>query len=191
MVSMVWFWVDCLLGKLPKLGILMRVLETEHLLIRHFEPGDLDALFALYSDAEIRRYIPEGMLTVEETREELEYYLQGHPDHPELGLWATVHKENGRFIGRCGLLPWTIDGRAEVEVAYLIDKGYWGQGLGTEAAQGILDYGFEKLKLPRLICLIEAENLASIRVAQKIGMTFEKEGKDDKGPFLLYARNRQ
>ena len=169
----------------------MRVLETEHLLIRHFEPGDLDALFALYSDAEIRRYIPEGMLTVEETREELEYYLQGHPDHPELGLWATVHKENGRFIGRCGLLPWTIDGRAEVEVAYLIDKGYWGQGLGTEAAQGILDYGFEKLKLPRLICLIEAENLASIRVAQKIGMTFEKEGKDDKGPFLLYARNRQ
>jgi len=168
----------------------MRVLETEHLLIRHFEPGDLDALFALYSDAEIRRYIPEGMLTVEETREELEYYLQGHPDHPELGLWATVHKENGRFIGRCGLLPWTIDGRAEVEVAYLIDKGYWGQGLGTEAAQGILDYGFEKLKLPRLICLIEAENLASIRVAQKIGMTFEKEGKDDKGAFLLYARNQ-
>ena len=54
----------------------MRVLETKHLLIRHFEPGDLDALFALYSDAEIRRYIPEGMLTVEETREELEYYLQ-------------------------------------------------------------------------------------------------------------------
>ena len=191
MVSMVWFWVDCLLGKLPKLGILMRVLETEHLLIRHFDPGDLDALFALYSDAEIRRYIPEGMLTVEETREELEYYLQGHPDHPELGLWATVHKENGRFIGRCGLLPWTIDGRAEVEVAYLIDKGYWGQGLGTEAAQGILEHGFEKLKLPRLICLIEAENLASIRVAQKIGMTFEKEGKDDKGAFLRYARNQQ
>ena len=169
----------------------MRVLETKHLLIRYFEPGDLDALFALYSDAEIRRYIPEGMLTVEETREELEYYLQGHPDHPELGLWATVHKENGRFIGRCGLLPWTIDGRAEVEVAYLIDKGYWGQGLGTEAAQGILDYGFEKLKLPRLICLIEAENLASIRVAQKNGMIFEKEGKDDKGAFLLYARNQQ
>jgi len=168
----------------------MRVLETEHLLSRHFEPGDLDALFALYSDAEIRRYIPEGMLTVEETREELEWYLQGHPDYPELGLWATILKDTDRFIGRCGLLPWTIDGRAEVEVAYLIDKDYWGQGLGTEAAQGILDYGFNKLNMPRLICLIDAENLASIRVAQKIGMTFEKEGKDDKGPFLLYARNR-
>ena len=106
------------------------------------------------------------------------------------GCGPPLHKDTGQFIGRCGLLPWKIDGRAEVEVAYLIDRRYWGQGLGTEAAQGILDYGFEKLNLPRLICLIDAENLASIRVAQKIGMDFEKEAKDEKGPFLLYARNR-
>lgn len=169
----------------------MHVLETEHLLLRYFEAGDLDALFALYSDAEVRRYFPEGTLSVEETREELEWYLHGHPDYPELGLWATILKETDRFIGRCGLLPWTINGRAEVEVAYLIDRAYWGRGLGTEAAQGILDYGFEKLDIPRLICLIDAENLASVRVAQKIGMDFEKEAKDEKGPYLLYARNRQ
>jgi len=168
----------------------MIILETERLLLRYFELNDIEALFLIYRDPEIRRYFPEGTLTYAETKEELEYYLQGHPDYPELGLWATILKDTDRFIGRCGLLPWTIDGHAEVEGAYLIDKGYWGQGLGTEAAQGILDYGFEKLKLPRLICLIEAENLASIRVAQKIGMSFEKEGKDDKGPFLLYARNR-
>ena len=60
--------------------------------------------------------------------------------------------------------------------------------MGTEAAQGVLDYGFEKLNRSRLICLVEAGNRASIRVAQKIGMAFEKEGQDDKGPFLLYAR---
>jgi len=77
-----------------------------------------------------------------------------------------------------------------VEVAYLINKEYWGQGLGTEAAQGILDYGFEQLGLSRLICLIERENQASMRVAEKIGMTFEKEGQDEKGPFLLYSRNK-
>ncbi len=71
------------------------------------------------------------------------------------------------FIGRCGLLPWTIDGQNEVKVAYLISKTYWGQGLGTEAAQAILDYGFEKLNLSRLICLVDEENLASIRVAEK------------------------
>jgi len=75
-------------------------------------------------------------------------------------------------------------------VAYMISKRYWGQGLGTEAAQAILDYGFNNLRLDRLICLIDQENQSSIRVAEKIGMSFEKEGEDEKGPFLLYSRNR-
>jgi ribosomal-protein-alanine N-acetyltransferase len=116
--------------------------------------------------------------------------MNGHPKRPELGLWATIYKETGQFIGRCGLLPWTIDGQNEVEVAYLIRKAYWGQGLGTEVAQAILDYGFQELDLRRLICLIDKDNLASIRVAEKIGMTFEKEGRDEMGPFLLYSRNK-
>jgi RimJ/RimL family protein N-acetyltransferase len=167
----------------------MKILETKRLVFRHLEPGDLDNLYALYSDPDARRYFPEGILNYEETKDELEWFLNGHPDQPQLGLWATVHKETNRFIGRCGLLPWRIDERPEVEVAYLLDKAYWGQGLGSEAAQGVLDYGFETLRLPRLICLIDHDNLASIKVAQKIGMTFEKEGRDEKGPFLLYARN--
>ena len=169
----------------------MKILETKRLVLRHLEPSDLDSLFALYSDPEVRRYFPEGTLTYEETKQELEWFLNGHPEHPELGLWATVHKGSNRFIGRCGLLPWTIDQRPEVEVAYMLAKEYWGQGLGTEAAQAVLDYGFEILDLSRLICLIDRDNLASIRVAEKIGMTFEKEGRDDKGPYLLYSRYRQ
>ena len=148
---------------------------------------DLDALFALYRDRETRQYFPEGTLTYEETREELEWFLNGHPTHPELGLWATIYKETGQFIGRCGLLPWTIGERPEVEVAYLLDKKYRGQGLATEAARAILHHAFEQLQLSRLICLIDRENQASIRVATKIGMNFEKEGRDEKGPFLLYA----
>jgi ribosomal-protein-alanine N-acetyltransferase len=164
----------------------MKILETKRLVLRRLEPDDLDSLFALYRDPEVRKYFPEGTLTHEDTKEELEWFLNGHPENPEVGLWATVHKETGEFIGRCGLLPWLIDGRDEVEVAYLISKAYWRQGLGTEAAQAILDYGFEILHLPRLICLIDKDNLASIKVAEKIGMTFEKEGKDEMGPFLLY-----
>jgi len=163
------------------------ILETKRLLLRHLVMDDLDALFALYRDEEIRRYFPEGILTYEETKEELEWFLHGHPSHPELGLWATIYKETGQFIGRCGLLPWTIDGHDEVEVAYLIDKKYWGRGLATEAAQALVHYGFEHLNLSRLICLIDQDNQASIRVATKIGMIFEKEGEDEKGPFLLYA----
>jgi ribosomal-protein-alanine N-acetyltransferase len=139
----------------------------------------------------VRRYFPEGTLTYEQTKEELEWYLHGHPKHPKLGLWATIHKETGQFIGRCGLLPWTIDGQDEVEIAYLIDKAFWGQGLGTEAAQGIRDYAFEQLGLTQLICLIDEDNWPSIRVAEKIGMAFAKEGQDELGPFHLYALHQE
>jgi ribosomal-protein-alanine N-acetyltransferase len=168
----------------------MIVLETERLVLRRMVRDDLDRLFELYSDPEIRRYFPEGTLTYEETQEEVEWFLNGHPRHPELGLWATIHKETGEFIGRCGLLPWTIDGQEEVEVAYLLAREYWGQGLATEAAQAIADYAFDKLQLTRLICMIDAENWASRNVAQKIGMVFEKESVDDQGPFLVYSRGR-
>jgi RimJ/RimL family protein N-acetyltransferase len=168
----------------------MQILETKRLILRHFLPDDLDILFGLYCDPDVSQYIPDAPRTYDETKEELEWHMNGHPQHPELGLWATVHKATDKFIGRCGLLPWTIDGQDEVEVAYLISKAYWGQGLGTEAAQAILDYGFEKLHLPRLICLIDKDNVASIKVAEKIGMTFEKEGKDEKGSFLLYSKSK-
>jgi ribosomal-protein-alanine N-acetyltransferase len=168
----------------------MKILETNRLILRHQVLDDLDDLFALYCDPDVRKYIPDAPRNFEETREELEWHMNGHPKYPELGLWATIHKETNMFIGRCGLLPPMIDGQNEVEVAYLISKAFWGQGLGTEAAQAILKYGFEKLNLHRLICLIERENLASINVAKKIGMTFEKEGKDETGPFLLYSINK-
>lgn len=168
----------------------MNILETERLRFRHLEPGDLDELYALYRDPEIRRYFPDGTKTYEYTKEELEWYLNGHPRHPELGLWATIHKATGRFIGRCGLLPWTIDDQFEVEVAYLLAKEFWGQGLGTEAARGIRDYAFDTLGLTRLICLIDRDNLASIRVAEHIGMSFEKDIVDEFGPARVYSITR-
>jgi RimJ/RimL family protein N-acetyltransferase len=84
----------------------------------------------------------------------------------------------------------TIDGQREVEVAYTIAQEYWGQGLATEAARGILEYGFEQLQLSRLICLIAPDNVASRRVAEKIGMTLEKQvdGIDgDNYPTAIYS----
>jgi ribosomal-protein-alanine N-acetyltransferase len=168
----------------------MNILETERLTLRRLVPDDLDELFLLYRDPEIRRYFPDGVRTYDETKEELEWFLNGHPRHPELGLWATIHKETGKFIGRCGLLPWEIDGVLEVEVAYLLDKDFWRQGLATEAAEGILKYAFETLDLSRIICLMDPDNVASQKVAQRIGMTLERkvDGIDgDNFPTFIYA----
>jgi RimJ/RimL family protein N-acetyltransferase len=87
--------------------------------------NDLWALYSLYQDSEIRRYFPDGVLSREDMKEELEWYMNGCPQYPELGLWATIHKESGKFIGRYGLLPWEIDGKLEIEIAYLLDKDFW------------------------------------------------------------------
>jgi ribosomal-protein-alanine N-acetyltransferase len=168
----------------------MLILETPRVILRHLVPADLDSLWAIYADPEVVRYIPDAPRTRAEARDELEWHQNGHRRRPELGLWATIHKPSGAFIGRCGLLPWTLEGQPEVEVAYLLARAYWGQGLATEAAQAIVRYAFEQLHLARLVCLIVPGNAASVRVARKLGMTCEKELVDELGPSWLYARAR-
>lgn len=166
----------------------MTVLETPRLILRHLVPTDLASLYELYRDPEIREFFPDGTRTLEETREELQWFENGHPTHPELGLWATIERSSGDFLGRCGLLPWEIDGTLEVELAYLIDKRRWGEGFATEAAAAILDHARMNLGLRRLICLITPGNTASVRVAEKVEMTFERDYTDAFGLCHIYSR---
>jgi len=167
----------------------MLVLETQRLSLRHFEAGDLEALFALYRDPEIRRYFPDGTRTLAETKEELEWHQHGHPHHPGLGLWATVERNSGTLLGRCGLLPWTIDDVPEVELAFLIDKVRWGEGFATEAALAICQHAKAQLRLQRLICLVMHGNAGSVRVAEKAGMVYERDYTDEFGPCMIYSRS--
>jgi len=165
----------------------MLILETPRLILRHFKPQDLDALFSLYRDPEIRQYFPDGVRTLEETREELEWFLHGHPKFPRLGLWATVERSSGALLGRCGILPWAIEERHEVELAFLLNKARWGEGLATEAALAIKGYARDVLALGRLICLITPGNSASVRVATKVGMNYERELRDELGLCHIYS----
>jgi RimJ/RimL family protein N-acetyltransferase len=111
----------------PKEEEMQIILETPRVILRRQVPADLDDLWGLYCDPEITKYIPDAPRTREEAREELELHMNGHPRNPQLGLWATIYKKSGRFIGRCGLLPWTIGDQQEVEVAYTIARPYWGK----------------------------------------------------------------
>ena len=166
------------------------ILETERLLLRSLELYDLDDLAALYKGPELRTFFPDGTLNRNQTQEELEWIIDVYYAKYGFGLWATIHKPTNVFIGRCGLLPWKIEGQQEVELAYLLNKKYWGQGLATEAALAIREYAFKNLQLSRLISLIDPNNAASIRVAEKTGMTLEQslDGINGDGiPTLIYA----
>jgi len=159
------------------------ILETRRLRLRWFRPSDLDDLFELYRDPEIRRYFPDGTRTYEQTREELEWFSRGEP----CSLWATELKEDGAFVGRCGLLPWTIEGRDEVEVAYMIGKPWQRRGLATEAACALVRHGFESLGLERIIALIDPAHAESIAVARRAGLSYERDVFFDGVNSAIYA----
>jgi ribosomal-protein-alanine N-acetyltransferase len=167
------------------------VLETERLVLRHLCMADLDALAALYADPEVRRWFPDGVRTYQQTCDELAWIIDVYYARYGYGLWATILKETGAFIGRCGLLPWDIEGRTEVEVAYLLGRDYWGRGLATEAARAIVDHAFATLPVERLICMTDPGNAASRSVAVKVGMRSLWENYvDEHGPAHVYAMRR-
>lgn len=151
----------------------MRVLETEHLFFRPLTLDDLDDLAALYADPDVMYYF-DGPRTRDQARAQIETSRRFYAD---LGyhLWATIHREDDRFIGRCGLLPQIIEGRPEVEVAYMLARAYWGRGLGTEAARAIKQWAFREHGFPRVVSLIDPRNVASQRVALKNGMRYVKD----------------
>jgi RimJ/RimL family protein N-acetyltransferase len=78
------------------------------------------------------------------------------------------------LIGRCGLLRQPVEGGEEIEVSCLIEREFWNQGFASEAASAALEVGFEKYNLPGIVAFIDSRNTASIRVAGKIGMRFER-----------------
>jgi ribosomal-protein-alanine N-acetyltransferase len=150
-----------------------RVVETERLVLRHLSIDDLDALAAIQADPEVMRYFPAGPRSREGTLRELERCIGLQEEHG-FSLWAAIDKADGRLIGRCGLLPQALQGREEVEIAYLIDRACWGRGLATEAALAIRDLGFGRLGRGRLVSIIHRDNLASRRVAEKVGLRPER-----------------
>jgi ribosomal-protein-alanine N-acetyltransferase len=149
----------------------MRRLETERLVLRPLEEGDLDNLWALSSDPEVVRYLSSGVLGREETAIRLRRMMDHWLAHG-YGIWAVLRKADRQFIGRCGIA--TVHDDLEHELVYTLGRAYWGHGYATEAARAAIEHGFTQLKFPRVIALAVAENLASRNVMRKVGMTFEK-----------------
>lgn len=147
-------------------------IETPRLWLRPLTLTDLNDLTQIYSDPEVMRYrLISQPATREQTQKMLESYLNHWNEHG-FGRWATIHKASGKLIGHCGLEY--LATRDDVEISYLLQRDYWGQGLATESATILLNYGFETLQLERLVALANPQNLASRRVIEKIGMQYEK-----------------
>jgi [ribosomal protein S5]-alanine N-acetyltransferase len=111
-------------------------------------------------------------------REQMEGWLQrnlAHQNEFGYGLFSVLLKETGTLIGDCGLEELEVDGVRVAELGYDFRSDCWNQGLATEAALAVREYAFDILQLPQLISLIRVGNLASKRVAEKVGMKLVEE----------------
>lgn len=151
----------------------MIVLETERMFLRLMEESDADNLLQIFSDPVAMTYY-RSTKSRDETLKWIEWTQNNYANHG-IGLWIAELKANKQFVGQCGLIPQIIEDELEIEVGYLFLRKHWGQGLASESAIACRDYGFNSLGFEHLVSQIDKRNAASIRVAEKNGMTFEKE----------------
>jgi RimJ/RimL family protein N-acetyltransferase len=163
------------------------VCQTSRLILRKFNESDVDPLLGFRGDPEVMRF----SITGPETREGIQTkYLPSclrRYTRDGLGQWAVVRKSDGICVGECGICVQEADGEREFEISYRMRRDCWGKGLATEAARACRDYGFKEAGLRRLISIIESENAASIRVAEKLGMTLERRALFHDIPVLIFS----
>ena len=147
-------------------------LQTDRLLLRGLQPNDLDAYAAMYADAEVMRYLEDGRpLDRAAAWRSMAMHL-GHWSLRGYGQWALVDCATGQLVGRAGL--WQPDGWPGLEVGWVLGRPYWGHGYAGEAARAAITYAFDQLGAEHVISVIRPENRASIRLAERLGETYER-----------------
>lgn len=145
----------------------MPTVETERLVLRMFRDSDTDAYAEMVADPEVMRFLGKPVSRMEAWRNMA--MIVGHWHLRGYGMWAVEERASGELVGRVGC--WRPEGWPGIEVGWTLRRAYWGRGYATEAARASLEYGFEELKQTRIISLIAPENIASIRVAERLGET--------------------
>ncbi|GIN14506.1 N-acetyltransferase [Shouchella clausii] len=164
---------------------MMVILETERLFLRQYSKEDIVPLHSMFSDAETMKYYP-APFSLEKTKNWIQKNRERY-EEDGYGLWAVCLKETNELIGDCGLVKQIVEGNREVEIGYHINKKYWSQGYASEAAKGCMEFGLNQLGLNKLISIIDPMNIPSIRVAEKIGFSKEKESFVFNKKHLIYS----
>ena len=147
-------------------------LETKRLVLREMQPADAEALFHVLSDEEVMRYYDRRPFTkLEEASQAIERHRQRF-NRNEAIRWGITLRGQNVVIGNCGF-AWEMQNRC-AELAYVLSRFYWRQGIMTEALQALLHFGFVTKNMHRIEAIVDVNNIASIGTLQKLG--FREEG---------------
>jgi [ribosomal protein S5]-alanine N-acetyltransferase len=145
-------------------------LLTRRLALRPFAAADAQDLYSMDGDDRVMRFIGNGLpgRTREESGKALERMMAFAAKHPGMGLLHGSRRDDGTFVGGCGLYP--LPETDDIEIAYRMPHAQWGAGYGTEMAAAVLAHAFGTMGLARVVAVTHLDNPASQRVLVKIGM---------------------
>ena len=167
------------------------IFETERLYVRHFQPDDIDVFAALCIDPVVMRYVGDGeTLPREMVSHWIDVCQQKYANRGN-GTSAVFEKAGDTFIGYCGVVRASENDFDEL--IYVFNVAAWGKGYASEVGRAMLRYVFNFSTLERIYATIYPENLASIKVIEKIGVRFDHTEVDPDGKtvnFYMIERNR-
>lgn len=161
-------------------------LETSRLILRQLSKDDQDNLVTLDSDPEVMRLINGGIASSHEAIADnfLPYAMGYYDKYENLGFWAIVEKSSHEFIGWIFLRPESdfkllqqlnLAESDAVELGYRLRKQSWGKGYATEVARALVNRSFSESSIQKIVAWALAENKASIRVMEKVGLKLQQE----------------
>ena len=152
------------------------MIQTERLHLRKAKPSDFINLLSIYQHPENMQFILSGRTDYQMEELKQKWEKMGWSDRRQDGFLIVELKEEGEIIGEAGFLRFSSTPAKEIELAYLIDQPYWGQGLGTEICQALIHYGFEVLEMEILKAGMYRDNQRSAQLVQKLGFRLRTEG---------------
>jgi RimJ/RimL family protein N-acetyltransferase len=151
--------------------------------------ADLDAMTSLLGDPDVMWVNPRPF-TRDEVRRWIENSMRLYRERG-FGMWLLSLTETGEFVGECGLVPQEVEGTTQIEVAYRILPAFQGRGLATEAARAALGFAHAVIELDRVVAMIDPRNVASQRVAAKLGLTYASDVVAGGKTLLVYSTDRR
>lgn len=161
--------------------------ETERLLIRPLTEEDAIQWLPFMTSKKALEFFPVFATgnPIKNAHAWLERQLKRYREN-RFGLEALIDKQTGSFLGQCGLLEQELDGAVELEIGYSLLPAHWGKGYATESALFFRDWAFEQGLRPSIISVIDRNNTASQKVAERVGMVWEKEVSWNKMDVFVY-----
>src|SRR5688572_21808133 len=148
----------------------MTTIVTSRLSLRPVSIDEVDALHAMWTDADVRRYLWDDVIIPRERAEEVVRSIITSFERDGRGMWCIYEHAGHTPCGFCGFLP--RESAEPAELIYGLLPAAWGRGYATESARAVIEYAFGTLNVAHIVAATDVPNGASIRVMERLGMRF-------------------